>query len=80
MDIAESARELGSQKGETVFLVFFLSLNSISNESRFLVSFSISFLDGDTVNVVISAEWYDFEVGSDIVDNASADTVNVKVV
>ena len=44
------------------------------------MSFSISFLDGDTVNVVISAEWYDFEVGSDIVDNASADTVNVKVV
>ena len=35
---------------------------------------------GDTVYVVVGAEGYDFFVGGDVVDYASADAVDIKVV
>ena len=42
--------------------------------------FSVCFFDGDAVDVVVGAERNDFEVGGDVVDDASADAVYVKVV
>ena len=44
------------------------------------MSFSIRFFDGDSVHVVVGAEWNDFLVWRNVVDNASSDTINVKVV
>ena len=44
------------------------------------MSFSVCFFDGDAVDVVVGAERNDFEVGCDVVDDASADAVDVKVV
>ena len=44
------------------------------------MSFSVCFLDGDAVDVVVSTERDDFEVGRDVVNDASADAVDVKVV
>ena len=52
----------------------------MSNRSSFLVSFSIRFFDGDAVDIVVGAEWNDFQIGRDVVYDASSDTVNVKVV
>ena len=46
----------------------------------FLVSFSICFFDGDPVDVVVGAEWNNFQVWCNVVDDASADAVNVEVV
>jgi len=46
----------------------------------FSVSFSVGFFDGDAVDVVVGAERDDFEVWCDVVDYASADTVDVEVV
>ena len=44
------------------------------------MSFSVGFFDGDAVDVVVGAERDDFEVGRDVVNDASADAVDVKVV
>lgn len=44
------------------------------------MSFSIRLLDGDSVDVVVGAERNDFEVWCNVVDDASADAVDVEVV
>ena len=44
------------------------------------MSLSILFFDGYPVNIVVSAERYDFQIWRDIVDYAPSYTVNVKVV
>ena len=44
------------------------------------MSFSVRFLDGYAVHVVVGAERNDFLVRRNVVDDASADTVNVEVV
>ncbi len=41
---------------------------------------SIRFLYSYSVDVVVGAEWNNFEVWCDVVDYASADTVDVEVV
>ncbi len=42
--------------------------------------FRVRFLYGDSVHVVVGAERYDFEVRCNVVHNAAANPVNVKVV
>ena len=42
--------------------------------------FCIRFLNRNTMYVVVGAEWNDFEVRGDVVDDASADAVDVEVV
>ena len=44
------------------------------------MSFSIRFFDCNSVDVVIGAEWYDFQIWCNIVYDASADAVDVEVV
>ena len=44
------------------------------------MSFSVGFLDGDAVDVVVSTERDDFEVWRDVVDDASSYAVDVEVV
>ena len=44
------------------------------------MSFRVSFFDSDSVNVVVSAEWNDFLVRGNVVNYATSNTVNVKVV
>ena len=46
----------------------------------FLVFFCVLFFDCDSVDVVVGAERYDFLVGGNVVDYASADSVNIEVV
>ena len=58
----------------------FLGLNSISNRSSFLVSFSVSFFDCYAVDVVVGAERNDFQVWRNVVYDASSYAVNVEVV
>ena len=52
----------------------------MSNRSSFLVSFSIRFFDGDVVDIIVGAERNNFQIGCDVVYNASSDAVNVKVI
>lgn len=42
--------------------------------------FGVRFLDGDSVDVVVGAEWDNFEVWCNVVYDAASDAVNVKVV
>ena len=44
------------------------------------MSFCVFFFDGDAADVVVGAEGYDFFVGGDVVDDASADAVNIEIV
>ena len=44
------------------------------------MSFSEVFLNGYSVDVVIGTEGNDFFIGGDVVDDASADAVDIKVV
>jgi len=44
------------------------------------VSFSVLLFDCDSVDVVVSAERYDFQVRGNVMDNASADTIYIEVV
>ena len=44
------------------------------------MSFSVLLFDRYSVDIVVGAERYDFQVRRDIVDNASSDTVDIKVV
>ena len=42
--------------------------------------FSILFFDSNPVDVIVCAERYDFLVGRNVVDHATADSVDVEVV
>ena len=44
------------------------------------MSFSVCFLNGYSMDIVVGAERYDFEVRCYVVDDASSDSVDVKVV
>jgi hypothetical protein len=44
------------------------------------MSFSILFFDCNSMDIVVCAEWYDFLVWRDVVNDASSYAVNVKVV
>ena len=58
----------------------FLSLNSISNRSSFLMSLRVRFFDGYAVNIVVGAERNDFQIGRYVMYHASTYTVDVEVV
>lgn len=44
------------------------------------LAFGVFFFDGDAVDVVVGAEWDNFQIWRDVVDDASAYAVDVKVV
>lgn len=44
------------------------------------MSFSVLLFDCDSVDVVVSAERYDFQVRRDVVDYASSNAIDIEVI